>query len=308
MWLDYKGKRHFLPTEMPEEPFNIRVTRITGNNIRNRLQDLHDIDIAIDLMQIIEITDTHQQNRKLIFIALGPQEFLIQLLEKALCIIKPCRGVERNQFFQFLAALRCPIVRSNNLRQPACQKAGYRKEEKPAHITKVHLGDPMHHHRLINHVAAINEGHRNCRNQSGLQADIIAQDHDKHHAGNRHDADFQALAEVAAAARPDRIWLKDIGGSYLRGRASGDVAQILRGALVADGMPEDALPVCLDEALAAQAALAWAKPGDLLLLLLHEPARRDAVLALLARLQTEGWQAGQPVPLPEGAGGAAALV
>ncbi len=128
------------------------------------------------------------------------------------------------------------------------------------------------------------------------------------HAGNRHDADFQALAEVAAAARPDRIWLKDIGGSYLRGRASGDVAQILRGALVADGMPEDALPVCLDEALAAQAALAWAKPGDLLLLLLHEPARRDAVLALLARLQTEGWQAGQPVPLPEGAGGAAALV
>jgi len=21
MWLDYKGKRHFLPTEMPEEPF-----------------------------------------------------------------------------------------------------------------------------------------------------------------------------------------------------------------------------------------------------------------------------------------------
>lgn len=20
MWLDYKGKRHFLPTEMPEEP------------------------------------------------------------------------------------------------------------------------------------------------------------------------------------------------------------------------------------------------------------------------------------------------
>lgn len=22
MWLDYKGKRHFLPTEMPEEPKN----------------------------------------------------------------------------------------------------------------------------------------------------------------------------------------------------------------------------------------------------------------------------------------------
>ncbi len=116
------------------------------------------------------------------------------------------------------------------------------------------------------------------------------------HAGNRLDADFHALAAVAADAEPDRVWLKDIGGDYLRGRASGEVAAILFGALRAAGMPADRLPVCLDEAEAAREALQWARPGDLLVLPVHEPARRDVVVALLDRLQAEGWQAGQAVP------------
>ena len=116
------------------------------------------------------------------------------------------------------------------------------------------------------------------------------------HAGNRLDADFHALAAVAAEAEPDRVWLKDIGGDYLRGRASGEVAAILFGALRAAGMPADRLPVCLDEAEAAREALQWARPGDLLVLPVHEPARRDAVVALLDRLRTEGWRAGQALP------------
>jgi UDP-N-acetylmuramyl tripeptide synthase len=116
------------------------------------------------------------------------------------------------------------------------------------------------------------------------------------HAGNRLDEDFRALAAVAAAAKPDRVWLKDIGGDYLRGRASGDVAMILREALLATGMAEDALPVCLDEAQAAREALAWARAGDLLVLPVHEPARRDEVVALLDALQAAGWKAGQALP------------
>ena len=116
------------------------------------------------------------------------------------------------------------------------------------------------------------------------------------HAGNRLEEDFRALAEVAASAQPDRVWLKDIGGDYLRGRASGEVAAILFGALRAAGMNADALPVCLDEAQAAREALAWARRGDLLVLPVHEQARRDAVVALLDRLQAEGWRAGMPVP------------
>ena len=87
--------------------------------------------------------------------------------------------------------------------------------------------------------------------------------------------------------------MKDIGGDYLRGRASGEVAAILFGALRAAGLPAGALPVCLDEAQAACGALQWARPGDLLVLPVHEPARRDVVVDLLDRLQAAGWRAGQ---------------
>lgn len=120
------------------------------------------------------------------------------------------------------------------------------------------------------------------------------------HAGNRLDEDIRALAAVAAEAKPDRVWLKDIGGDYLRGRESGEVAGILREALRDAGMAEDALPVCLDEARAAHEALAWARNGDLLVLPVHEPAARDAVVALLDALQASGWRAGDPLsPIPE---------
>lgn len=115
-------------------------------------------------------------------------------------------------------------------------------------------------------------------------------------AGNREDADIRELARVAADATPDRIWLKDIAGDYLRGRAPGEIAAILFGALRAVGMPASALPVCLDEAQAACEALQWARSGDLLVLPLHEPAARDAVVALLDQLQASGWRAGDGLP------------
>ena len=115
------------------------------------------------------------------------------------------------------------------------------------------------------------------------------------HAGNRLDNELRALAIAAAEGRPDRVWMKDIGGDYLRGRASGEVALFLRDALLAAGMAPDDLPMCLDEAEATRQALAWARPGDLLVLPIHEPPRRDAVVALLDRLQATGWHAGDGV-------------
>jgi UDP-N-acetylmuramyl tripeptide synthase len=114
--------------------------------------------------------------------------------------------------------------------------------------------------------------------------------------GNRGDDDVRALARTAAGARPDRVWLKDIGGEYLRGRAPGDIAAILSATLRECGYDADALPVCLDEARASREALQWARPGDLLVLPIHEPAHRDTMVALLDRLQAEGWHAGQPLP------------
>ena len=115
-------------------------------------------------------------------------------------------------------------------------------------------------------------------------------------AGNREDRDIIALARVAASARPDRVWLKDIGGEYLRGREPGAIAAILSGELQASGMPPDALPVCLDEALASREAIEWARAGDFLVLPIHEPAPRDEVVALLETLRDSGWQPGQPLP------------
>jgi UDP-N-acetylmuramyl tripeptide synthase len=115
-------------------------------------------------------------------------------------------------------------------------------------------------------------------------------------AGNRGDDDIRELARVAAEARPDRVWLKDIGGDYLRGRAPGEIAAILFAALRAAGIAADALPVCLDEAQAAREALQWARPGDLLVLPIHEPERRDVIVDLLDRLRDRGWTAGQRLP------------
>lgn len=117
------------------------------------------------------------------------------------------------------------------------------------------------------------------------------------HAGNRTDQELRALVDVAVAAKPDRIWLKDIGGDYLRGRASGEVAAFLRDALLDAGMAPEDLPMCLDEAEAARQALAWAQSGDLLVLPIHEPARRDEVVALLDRLQAMEWRAGETVAI-----------
>jgi len=115
-------------------------------------------------------------------------------------------------------------------------------------------------------------------------------------AGNRGDEDIRALARTAAAAQPDRVWLKDIGGEYLRGRAPGAIAAILSTTLRDAGLDADALPVCLDEARASREALQWARPGDLLVLPIHEPAHRDSVVALLDRLRAEGWRAGHSLP------------
>ena len=112
-------------------------------------------------------------------------------------------------------------------------------------------------------------------------------------AGNRGDADLRALAEVAAAAHPDRIWLKDIGGDYLRGRASGEVAGILRQVLLEAGMDDGTLPVCLEEHEAARAALAWARPGDILVLPVHETQQREKVIAMI-----EAWCADSEGSLP----------
>ena len=66
--------------------------------------------------------------------------------------------------------------------------------------------------------------------------------------------------------------------------------------LLRQGLPADALVVCLEETRAARDALAWAQPGDVLVLPIHDPAARDEVVALLDRLQAAQWRAATALP------------
>ena len=109
------------------------------------------------------------------------------------------------------------------------------------------------------------------------------------HAGNREDADLERLAATAAEFRPSLVVVKELEG-YLRGRQPGEVPRILRAELLRRGLPEAALFQRPTEVEAAQLALEWARPGDVLVLPVHGLAARAAVVQILqagrARLDT----------------------
>jgi cyanophycin synthetase len=114
-------------------------------------------------------------------------------------------------------------------------------------------------------------------------------------AGNREDADIDRLAAVAAAARPDHVVVKELG-SYLRGRGTGEVPALLKRALGRAGVADAEVSDATDEESAVRLALAWARPGDVLVLPLHSREGRAQALALIERLRRDGWKALQPLP------------
>lgn len=112
-------------------------------------------------------------------------------------------------------------------------------------------------------------------------------------AGDRSDEAIRALARTALQVRPDRIVLKEMD-RYLRGRAPGEVPALMADELARQGVPATAVSRPGTELAAVREALEWAKPGDVLLLAVHQD--RPEVLALLDRMRQAGWQAGEPVP------------
>ena len=100
-------------------------------------------------------------------------------------------------------------------------------------------------------------------------------------AGNRQDADIDALAAVVVEFAPDFVVLKE-NESQLRGRLPGEVPRLLRIAFERRGFPASALALAGSEVAAARRALEWARPGDLLALPIHSSSARSAVIALLA--------------------------
>jgi UDP-N-acetylmuramyl tripeptide synthase len=115
------------------------------------------------------------------------------------------------------------------------------------------------------------------------------------HAGNREDDDLRAVAATAAVFHPDLVVLKDIGG-YERGRASGEIAAIMRETLAGSGVAADAVETRLDEVEAARRPLQWARDGDLVVLPVHELDARAKVVALLDTLRSQDWRPGMPLP------------
>ncbi len=97
--------------------------------------------------------------------------------------------------------------------------------------------------------------------------------------GQGGDRDDQALDELAAAVwqdRPEVIVLKEMP-KYLRGRPAGEVTARLAHAFAQLGVPATSIRHADNELTAIEIALDESRPGDLLLLSVHEDyAARDA--------------------------------
>jgi hypothetical protein len=89
-------------------------------------------------------------------------------------------------------------------------------------------------------------------------------------------------------------------------RVQGEAAAAFRDELARAGVAADAVGRQLREADSARALLEWAHDGDVLALPIHAAAARDAVVALLDRLQATGWVPGRPLPAADAANGAGA--
>lgn len=87
-------------------------------------------------------------------------------------------------------------------------------------------------------------------------------------AGDRGDADLADLAAAIMELGPARVAIRPMRG-YERGRAPGEVESILGAALAHLGLPEGDNVLVADELDALASGLAWSRPGDLILVLVH---------------------------------------
>jgi UDP-N-acetylmuramyl tripeptide synthase len=104
------------------------------------------------------------------------------------------------------------------------------------------------------------------------------------HAGDRDEAAIRELARAGWTFRPDLVVIKEIV-EMLRGRNPGEVPAILEDELLRLGASPDALVRAENDVDAVRKALAWARPGDLLVLLVH--TRRQEALEILERAGSE---------------------
>ncbi len=87
-------------------------------------------------------------------------------------------------------------------------------------------------------------------------------------AGDRDDATIQDVARAVHELGPDRVLVRDLE-HYLRGRAPGEVPALLQDQLITLGTPAAAISTIPSEVAALQHGLAWARPGDIVAILVH---------------------------------------
>ncbi len=107
-------------------------------------------------------------------------------------------------------------------------------------------------------------------------------------AGDRDDQTIAEFARAAWALGPDHVFIKEME-KYQRGREPGVIPELIAAELRRSGAGEAMMSRHDSEIDAVRAALAWATPGDLLVLTVH--ADRDAVIELL-----EARAGGDPAP------------
>jgi cyanophycin synthetase len=107
-------------------------------------------------------------------------------------------------------------------------------------------------------------------------------------AGDRDDAAIRDLAREAWTFQPDRVVIKEMP-EMLRGRPAGEIPTLMADELLRLGAPPESVTKAGSELEAVREALAWSRPGDLLVLLVH--AQRGEAL--------EAVRGGSPTPPPE---------
>jgi len=85
-------------------------------------------------------------------------------------------------------------------------------------------------------------------------------------AGDRSDRDIRELTRTACCLEPDQIIPCELPG-YLRGRAEGEVPELIRQAAIEHGVPGERITCFASPPEAARHALDHARPGDLLVFL-----------------------------------------
>ena len=102
-------------------------------------------------------------------------------------------------------------------------------------------------------------------------------------AGDRTDESIRELAQAAWSIGLDRVLISEID-AYRRGRDPGEVPGMLREALLDAGARPEQITISPDEKKSLNKALAWAEPGDLVIMLgLADPSGLLQHLKSLAR-------------------------